>query len=396
MSGLKDEVADLALLGDGSGYTPKPRNPHPAGFEPGVRWNGHDGELSTGPLTSPPTCWDDLLRMWDLDPAEVEVIEPVERRSWDAAVGGGAVRRMNYYKAKVRRRQHGADADVEALCKQIQRHRPAKTRPTGSRALMVALADFQMGKGDGDGSTGTVNRVLAGIDAVTRRTRDLRRLGVPLGSLYVVGLGDLIESCDGHYAQQTFRADLNLTEQVRVVRRLLVKALTTWAPLFDQVVVPCVPGNHGENRKNGKSYTDFTDNHDVAVFEQAAAVLEANPEAYGHVSFLFPTGQDLTLTLDVAGTTVALAHGHQYGSGGAMRWWANQAHGQRHPGDATILLSGHLHHLRVEQAGSKTFLQAPSLDGGSDWWVNQTGQAAAPGILTLTVGDGGWDHLKVL
>jgi predicted phosphodiesterase len=392
---LSDEVADLAAVGDSGSLIPRQRNPHPQGFEPGVRWDGHSGELNTGPLTAVPTCWDDLLRMWDLDPEQVEVVEPVERRSWDAAVGGGVTQRMNYYKAKVRRRSTAPGADVEALCKQISKHRPNKTRPTGNRALMVCLADWQIGKPDGDGTTGTVNRVLAMIDAVTNHTRELRKQGVTLGALYVVGLGDLIENCAEHYAQQTFRAELNLTEQVRVVRRLLVKALTTWAPLFEQVIVPCVPGNHGENRRGGKSFTDFTDNHDTAVFEQAAAVLEANPQAYGHVSFLFPTGQDLTVTLDVKGTTVALAHGHQM-RGGAHKWWAEQSHGMRSVGDATLLLSGHYHHLRLEQPGARTWIQAPALDGGSDWWTNQTGQLSAPGTLTLVVGGGGWDHLRVL
>lgn len=101
---LSDEVADLASAGDSGSYVPRQRQPHPQGFEPGVRWNGHDGELSTGPLTAAPSCWDELLRMWDLDPALVEVVEPVERRSWDAAVGGGITQRMNYFRAKVRRR----------------------------------------------------------------------------------------------------------------------------------------------------------------------------------------------------------------------------------------------------------------------------------------------------
>lgn len=65
-------------------------------------------------------------------------------------------------------------------------------------------------------------------------------------------------------------------------------------------------------------------------------------------------------------------------------------------GDATLLLTGHYHHLRVEQPGAKTWIQAPALDGGSDWWTNTSGQHSAPGTLTLVVGQGGWDHLRVL
>lgn len=394
---IADELAELAALGGTEGAHARPRSTHPAGFEPGVRWDGAAGELSTGPLVSAPTCWDDLLRSWDLDPAEVEVVEPVERRSWDAAVGAGEVRRMHYFKAKVRRRTRGSSADVEALLAEVARHRPRKVAPpTGEQALVVCLSDWQLGKPDGDGTAGTVGRILACIDAVTARAKELRRSGRSLGSLYVVGLGDLIEGCEGHYAMQTYGVELNLVEQVRVVRRLLVKALQTWAPLFERVVVACVPGNHGENRKDGKAYTDWSDNHDVAVFEQAAAVLEANEDTYGHVSFVFPRRADLTVTLDVAGTTVALAHGHQFRAGKAMDWWAKQAHGMQPAGDATLLLAGHLHHLHVEQGGAKTFIQVPALDGGSDWFRHTAGADAPPAVLTLVVGAGGWSDLLLL
>jgi hypothetical protein len=41
-------------------------------------------------------------------------------------------------------------------------------------------------------------------------------------------------------------------------------------------------------------------------------------------------------------------------------------------------------------------MQAPALDGGSTWFENSSGQAAPAGMLTLTVGEGKWDDLKIL
>jgi hypothetical protein len=82
-----------------------------------------------------------------------------------------------------------------------------------------------MGKGEGGGSAGIVARFLAGIDEVEARWRELVKAGRPLNRLVVVGLGDLVESCSGHYAMQAFQADLDRREQVTVVRRLMVKAL---------------------------------------------------------------------------------------------------------------------------------------------------------------------------
>jgi hypothetical protein len=73
-----------------------------------------------------------------------------------------------------------------------------------------------------------------------------------------------------------------------------------------------------------------------------------------------------------------------------------QAHGQQDIGEATLLLTGHYHHLRIEQSGRKTWVQAPALDGGSQWFSNSSGAEAPAGMLTLTVGEGKWDDLKVL
>ena len=101
------------------------------------------------------------------------------------------------------------------------------------------------------------------------------------------------------------------------------------------------------------------------------------------------------MTLDIAGTVVGFAHGHQM-RGKAIDWWKNMAHGQQDIGEATLLLSGHFHHLRIEQSGAKTWIQAPALDGGSTWYENSTGQAAPAGMLTLTVGGGRWDDVKLV
>jgi hypothetical protein len=258
-----------------------------------------------------------------------------------------------------------------------------------------------MGKGEGGGSAGVVDRFVRGIGLVEQRFKELAKSGRSFDRVVVTGLGDLVESTDGHYAMQGFQVDLDRREQVKVMRRLLVRALERWSKLAPKVIVAAIPGNHGENRKNGKAYTTFGDNDDVAVFEQVAEILAANPEAYGHVSFVMPDN-DLTITIDVHGTIIGLAHGHQARSGGAgpiakvANWWKGQAFGERPTGDATLLLTGHFHSLQVATHGHRTHIQAPSLDGGSQWLTEMTGIESPGGLLTLTVGADGWDDLKVI
>ena len=368
-----------------------PSRTHSQGWEPGVAWNGKEGTIVTGalPAENAPN-WDTILKVWGLDPDKFQVVEPVLFNVWGDPLG-----QLNrQWKGKVVQRTVSQDADVERLVQEIKKHKFSKplVREEGL-AMLVAISDLQLGKGEGGGTAGIVARFLAGINEVEARWKELVKTGRPLSRLVVVGLGDVVESCDGHYDMQAFQTDLDRREQITVARRLLVKAITSWARFAPQVIVAAIPGNHGENRRGGKAFTTFGDNDDVAVFEQAAEVVGANPD-YDHVKFAFPKN-DLTMTLDVCGTIVGLAHGHQF-RGNPLTWWAKQALGLQRTGDSSLLLAGHLHHLVVQQSGARTFVQAPSLDGGSQWFTETQGASAPAGILTMTVGGGFWDDLRVL
>jgi predicted phosphodiesterase len=369
----------------------RPKREHPEGWEPGVAWDGKQGTITSTamPADNAPD-WDTILRVWGLDPALFSVVEPVLFNVWGDP--NGNLNRQ--WKGKVIQKRAPEGADFAALLEEVKRYKPKRVVALeGDVALVVALSDFQMGKGEGGGSAGIVSRFLIGITEVEARWRELVKLGRPLDKLVVVGLGDLFESCAGHYAMQTFQADLDRREQTTVLRRILVKALTHWATFAPRIIVAAVPGNHGENRQNGKAFTNFGDNDDVAVMEQVAEIIRAN-SAYDHISFVFPKNE-LTLTLDVNGTILGLAHGHQV-KGSAESWWGKQAFGLQPIGDADILLTGHYHHLVVKQSGARTHFQAPALDGGSQWFTEQAGVVAPAGLLTITVGRYGWDDLRVL
>lgn len=389
LKAIQSEIAD----------TKRPARKHPEGWEPGITWNGNEGTITTagGPLDQA-ADWSAVLKVWGLDPDHFEVVEPILFNVWGNPEGVP----NRQWKGKVIRKSVERGVDLNELIDEIKKHKTGKALEfAGDTALVVGIADLQMGKGEGGGSEGTVRRFLAAIDEVEHRWKELVKTGRKLDRLVVLGLGDLIESCDGHYAMQTYQNDLDRREQVKVVRRLLVKALTSWAKFAPRVVVAAVPGNHGENRKNGKAYTTFSDNDDVAVFEQVAEIVGANPGAYGHVSFFFPQ-DELTLTLNVHGTILGLAHGHQARRGGAVSaakikaWWKDQAYGMQKVADATVLVTGHYHHLSVLTEGIRTHIQAPSLDGGSQWFTETAGVQSAPGLLTFTVSSRGWDDLRVL
>jgi hypothetical protein len=395
MSNLDELKAIQSEVSD----TKRPARKHPEGWEPGITWNGNEGTVTTmgGPLDQA-ADWSAVLKVWGLDPEHFEVVEPILFNVWGNPEGVP----NRQWKGKVIRKTVERGVDLDDIIEEIKKHKSGKPVVIdGSTALVVGLSDLQMGKGEGGGSAGIVDRFLAGINEVETRWKELTKTGRQLDRLVVLGLGDLVESCEGHYAMQQFQADLDRREQVKVVRRLLVKALTQWSKFAPRIIVAAVPGNHGENRQGGKAFTTFSDNDDVAVFEQVAEILAANPEAYGHVSFFFPQ-EELTLTINVHGTILGLAHGHQARRGGTTAaakirtWWKDQAYGMQKVADATILVTGHYHHLSVLTEGIRTHIQAPSLDGGSQWFTETAGVQSAPGLLTFTVSERGWDDLRVL
>jgi hypothetical protein len=376
---------------------------HPQGWEPHVEQCGNTATAISQPIENENPDEAQLIRGWNLDPSQWRIVGHVNCRRWEAIhpvfvkgkVSGYEKKWLYYYKANLERIDPVRERDLESVIAEIREHAPAPaTREGGEDSFVVAIADVQMGKSDGDGVGGTVHRALESIELVVARVNELRAVGRKLGTLYVLGMGDLIESCDGHYDQQAFRVQLNRRDQVKVMRRIVVKSLERWAPMFERVVVACVGGNHGENRKDGKSFTDFADNDDVAIFEQAQEILAANPAAYGHVSFRIPH-DELSMTLDISGVIVGITHGHLFGRGGggqvtkkALDWWMKQAHGQQPIGEAKILISAHYHHLLVTEDGAKTHMQCPALEGGSDWWRNLSGKRSRPGVLTMRVGRG--------
>lgn len=391
---LGDDLEALVDAGGEGQYVGKPVK-HPAGWEPGVAWDGHGGTLTTAPLEAAPSGWDDLLAVWDLDPALYEVVEPVQYRAWDAPVGAGETKRLFYYRATIRRRS-GTGSGVDEVLAAIGRHRPKRPEPSGGGDSFAVLAgDLQIGKIDGDGTQGTVDRFLSKTDAAVRRLRELRKTGRVIDSITLAWLGDCIEGnvSQGGSLAAAGRVDLTVTEQVRIYRRLMLYQVKAFAGLADRIVVPVVPGNHDEAERVGKTVRRYDDSWAI---EGAVTVADALNLAGGfeHVSFVFPERDELTITLDVAGTVCGFAHGHQFRTD-AVKWWAGQAHGMQPIGDATVLFGAHKHHLKVEQTGAKTFVQIPALDGGSQWWKHQTGQDSPPGLVTLVVGGGGWSDLAV-
>ena len=387
---------DLSKLGNDE-QRKRERKEIPAGFEPGIEYDSSGGILRSIPRPAgdePDHA--ELLAEFELDPQKWR-ITGLRRSKWQRWDGQW----LESFRATFVPNSGTNLVPIDDLLDIVGKWKPVKRDSShvkasvGNVAYVVVLADTQVGKIDGGGSEQIIKNVLHKTDLAASRLKELRKAGREINTVYLPQLGDCIEGMNSQGGKHIWRTDLDLTAQIRVYRRLLLHMVKTFAPLADRVIVPCVPGNHDEAVRVGNSMaTTYTDSFALDAASAVADALADHPD-FKHVSFVFPKYDTLTVTLDMAGTVVGLAHGHQC-RGKAIDWWKNMAHGQQDIGEATLLLTGHFHHLRVEQSGRKTWMQAPALDGGSTWFENSTGQAAPAGMLTLTVGEGKWDELKIL
>lgn len=394
------------VLSDEIGLVPK----HPDGWTPGVTYGNNGGEIITrvtDALDSDPAFWQMVIADWGLDPALTEIVpDSVQIRAWDMNVGQGNVVRARYYKARIRPRRAAMTVeDDRELTKLVMRRKTVKPFLTGNAsnacALVVNLSDFQIGKGEGGGTLATVERIVAAQDATVQRLKDLRKLGRQVDTIHLTGMGDLVEQCEGHYPSQLFTVDRTRREQLQIVRELLTRHIDAFADLAPRIVVGAVPGNHGENRSNGKAVTTVDDNDDLAVFDQVCEALAKNPARYGHVEWNIADG--LVLTQDVCSVEIGWTHMHQGNGSGEKNianWWRGQVMGNRPISSAQILNTAHYHHFLCSESTGRTIIQMPAMDGGSRWWTDKTGENSPPGMVTYLAGAAcgprGWSDLAIL
>lgn len=275
--------------------------------------------------------------------------------------------------------------DASDLIAAIGKRRPTvRTTDTHAHTAVLAVADLQLGESDRAGNLSTddtLEALFAAFDQATATIKqDIKRGHTT--AVAVTFLGDCVQGFLSQNGALTWRTDLTITEMLRVYRRVALEIVKRLADLGAPLQVIAVGGNHGEATRMPQ--TRYDDNHDVEALIAVADTLNA-VGGYDHVTFTFPTADDDMVTVELPdGTILTSLHGHQWTgpASGAAKWWAGQTLGRtRHTGD--ILLSGHRHHLYLEDIGGRWAVTAPAMVGPSAWWTRKTGQQSRRGLLLL-------------
>lgn len=338
----------------------------------------------------------DVLKEFDLDPNSWTVTS-LRRSRWQTYSGEWLESvRVNVVPSGL---IIADQLDAEALIDEVKKWRPSagiKTG-TGNGAFLVSPSDQQIGKkANSQGTQQSIDRILHLTEASVTRLKDLRKMGLNLGTVVLALPGDHVEGLTSQNGRLQGQAasDLGLTEQVRVARRLLMAQIKALAPLAERVIVPVVNGNHDEVTRQVAA--DPADGWNVEIASSVQDACAENP-ALSHVEFRFPSSGHQTLTVDINGTMLGLFHGHQAGRD-VMKYLSGQAAGQTALGLADVWISGHFHNFKCMDVGHRLWIQCPTTDPGSEWFRDRAGLESKPGLLTMVLG-GDYEpreHISVL
>ena len=369
-----------------------------AGWKPDVEIDPSTGVGSITHVGTDPNYesrLDDIIRDWGFDPKEYEIDGILKVSSWQTQLKGGIVETFYAFKGSIRRKSANRDKYYKALFKQAVKKPPLKDSGLfgGDTAFLFFLSDWQLGKDD-YGVENTIKRFDVALQDGVSLLKKYRKIGYEIDEVYLVGMGDLTENCSNNFFDsQPYNVSLNLLEQYSLARSMIFKAVETFLPHADKVVLAGVPGNHGEmSRSNkGQVLTSRLDNSDIMHFEIMKEIFDANPERYKKVNVLVP--EDYHLTMKVKGKEMGFTHGHMTTGGGNAEakiesWWKGQMYGFLPVGSCEILVTAHYHHFRAKNQGDRHWFQCPSLDKSIDF-TQRTGLWSHPGVLTLLVNDRG-------
>jgi hypothetical protein len=345
----------------------------PKDFRPGLEFDGNEGTATTGGLTDAPN-FDEFLRERGYPPEEYEIVGTPRTSQWQRWDGEWLTAYRFHFRRKV------TDLDLPTLYAQAKRTKPKPVKKSGNtRTYVICPADFQIGKG---GSRGGHEESIQRIHASFARIEEKLKAG-NYDHIVILDMGDIVEGVQNKADMDQLQSNtLSPMQQVDLSAALiwdLVKIATKYAP----VTYGSVASNHCQFRVNkapvGKPGTD---DWGVVILQQLRRL--ATEVGLPVERWLVPQPHDEGFAFDVFedGTHILGAiHGHQVSRPDSFQaFWTKAVFNDSYLAAATLMVSGHFHHHRVEQFSGtegreRWWVQASTMDNGSDWFTRMQGGA---------------------
>jgi len=369
-----------------------PKITYPEGWNPSIQFDGQGGEAVLPAVQDGnPTDVEAFLIEAGIDPKQIEIVGEPRISRWQVA-RPFPLEPLWMSSVRIRWRKLGSVQDLPLLYALAKKTKPVTPKPVASgKALIVLWSDLQVGKVDHRGGVeALIHRVAETQVKLINKIKEVK----PEKILFC-DVGDTIENF-GNAADlhQLATNDLSLMQQVDLATSLAwetLKQICKYAP----VTYLSVGSNHCQFRVNKQRVGKATDDWGIHIGRTLARL---SKEVGLPITFFEPAPHDESLAIDVFGDTfhvLGMWHGHQANNPNAVvDWWRKQAFGKQPVHAATIGVSGHFHHLRVQELGStprgtsRYWVQAATLDNGSNWWRTTSGEDSAPGLVCFALEQG--------
>ena len=365
-------------------------------YTPKTEFDGRVGTIQTGPLREAPKDHAELLSQFGYNPDEVQIVGNPHVSRWEQR---SRIRGTNEYETvwlsayrfTITAVGAALDLDLAAIAKRVRK--TPKPGGGGAHWMVYQAGDLQIGKRSRDGSTDQIaERYFQSLESFIAEFKSAKRLGIE--GLQICLPGDCIEGNGRHSGRNLWLTPETITEQTRILRRIIMATAETFAPLVDQVYLDVVNGNHDQSQRAQNTYPG-----DGWATEAATAVGDAlalNPTSFGHVTVRVPEQWSGSMTVPVGDSVVTVIHGHQWRPGAAMKWWSEQALHHQPAGASHVLQHGHYHSWQVETTEHRTRIQSSTFDCGSDWYRDTHGATARRGALSYLLTGGAVSRMSIV
>jgi hypothetical protein len=348
-----------------------------------------EGDELTATLPVGRNDWEQFLEEQGFDPAQFEVIGTPRVSKWQTYHGDW----LSSYRFHFRRISQSTNL---GLLWRTAKRNSKSSKPllrVSDKALVVMLSDFQIGKSDHRGGLEEqLERIFQAYDNLEKLFAKNRYAEVIL-----CDMGDIVEGFSNKAdMQQLYSNQASIMDQVDIAASLIWDVVKRAAKHSPKVTFATVASNHCQFRVN-KQQVGMPGNDDWGIFI-AKQINKLAKETELDLQVLIPEAHDESLAYDVFGDSfhvLGLWHGHQSARPEAVpTWWEKQAFGQQPVAAASIALTGHFHHLRVQElglhnnGGSRYWIQGKTMDNGSGWFRLNSGQDSQPGLVTFELSKG--------
>jgi hypothetical protein len=369
--------------------TPAPKVTAPEGWNPSIVFDGEGGEATLPAVEGDnPLDIEGFLRDAGINPDEIDIVGEPRISRWQVA-RPFPLDPMWMTAVRIRWRRKNAKLDLPLLYTLAKKTKVVPPKPISTgKALVVLWSDLQVGKVDHRGGTEAMFARIA--ETQVRLINKVKEIKPE--RIIFCDVGDTIENF-GNVADlhQLATNSMSLMQQIDVATSMAyetLKQLVKYAP----VTYLSVGSNHCQFRVNKQKVGSATDDWGIHIGRTLARL---SKEVGLDITFHEPATHDESLALDIFGDSyhiLGMVHGHQANRPeGIPDWWRKQSFGKQSVTAATVLVSGHFHHLRVQELGStnrgtsRYWVQAATLDNGSNWWRLNSGEDSQPGLVCFAL-----------